>query len=124
MVTLTCNLTGGIIQQWRYDTENVGGQIIPAVGEVPEVPAVPLRVGGVEFQLSLLSTTPVLASQVAFVASANMDGRMVECVTGLSLSPAVTDTIVLQVRRGSECMFLQWWRHLANILDCIALIQG
>jgi Mg2+/Co2+ transporter CorC len=67
MVTLTC--TGvGAVQQWSYNTENVGGLIIAAIGQVP---ATPLTVGGVKFRLSLLSTmdAPYLASQITFVAS-------------------------------------------------------
>ena len=78
MATLTCNLTGGVAQVWRYNTMAVGVGIIPLAGQVPAVPAVPMVVGGVEFRLSLLSTsgTPYLATQIAFVASERMDGGL------------------------------------------------
>jgi hypothetical protein len=99
MVTLTCNVTGGVIQQWRYNAVDVGDMIIPALNQVPEVPAVPLMVNGVVFQLILLSITPNLASQIAFVASENMDGRMVEC----RISNQITERTTLQVGSGSKC---------------------
>ena len=54
----------------------VGNLIIPVFGQVPAVPAVPMVVDGVEFRLSLLSTSgdPYLATQIVFVASERMDG--------------------------------------------------
>jgi hypothetical protein len=104
MVTLTCNVTGvSAVQQWSYNTENVGGPIIAATGQVP---ATPLTVGGVEFRLSLLSTmdSPYLASQITFVANENVDGGMVGCGSSVLIdgaSSVVTDTTTLQVGSGS-----------------------
>jgi hypothetical protein len=102
MVTLTCSVTGGAVQQWRYNTVDVGSQIIPVSNQLPEVPAVPLMVNGVVFQLSLLSTTPNLASQIAFVANENMDGRVVECRTSDHIA-TYTERTTLQVGSGSKC---------------------
>jgi hypothetical protein len=101
MVTLTCD--GGVIQQWRYNTVDVGDLIFPTFNQVPEVPAVPLMVDGVEFRLTLQSTTPNLASQIAFVASENMNGRVVECRTYDHNIGTNTERTTLQVGSGSEC---------------------
>ena len=32
MATLTCNITGGLAQQWRYNTIEIGVAIIPRSG--------------------------------------------------------------------------------------------
>jgi hypothetical protein len=87
---------------------SIGNQIAPVLNQVPEVPTVPLKVDGVEFRLSLLSTTPALASQITFVAAENMNGRMVECRTLISADAGVdpvSDITTLQVGSGSK------WRH-------------
>ena len=51
MATLTCNITGGVIQQWRYNTMEVRDRISSLAGQVPAVPAVSMVVDGVEFRL-------------------------------------------------------------------------
>ena len=82
----------------------VGAPIIPLAGQVPAVPAVPMVVDGVEFRLSLLSTSeaPYLATQIAFVASERVDGGMLECATSVEGSSPVLDTVTLQVGSSSE----------------------
>jgi hypothetical protein len=106
MAALACNITGGLAQLWLYNNIAVGMPIAPALGRVPEVPAVPLMVDGVEFRLSLLSTTPALASQITFVAAQNMNGRMVECRTSIrdngGATITVPETITLRVGSGSK----------------------
>ena len=61
-------------------------------------------VDGVEFRLSLLSTSgaPYLATQIAFLASERMDGGMLECATAVEGSSPVLETVTLQVGSGSE----------------------
>ena len=73
----------------------VGDFIIPLASQVPAVPAVQMVVDGVEFRLSLLSTSgdPYLATQIAFVASERMDEEMLECATSVEGSPPVTETV-------------------------------
>ena len=73
--------------------------IIPLAGQVPAVPAVPMVVDGVEFRLSLLSTSgaPYLATQIAFIASERMDGGMLECGITVEGSPLITETLTLQI---------------------------
>ena len=63
----------------------VGDRISPLIDQVPAVPAVPMVVDGVEFRLSLLSTSGAsyLATQIAFVTSERMDGGMLECRTSV-----------------------------------------
>jgi hypothetical protein len=46
-------VTDGAVQQWVYNTDNVGDLIVAATGQVP---ATPLTVGTVKFRLSLLPT--------------------------------------------------------------------
>ena len=83
---------------------NVGGRIFPLNNEVPALPAVPMVVDGVEFRLSLLSTSgvPYLATQIAFVASEGMDGGMLECGTTVVGSPLLTETVTLQIGSSSS----------------------
>ena len=84
----------------------VGDTIIPLADQVPAVPAVSMVVDGVEFRLSLLSTSgaPYLATQIAFVASERMDGGMLECAIAVEGSPAVIETVTLHVGITSEFM--------------------
>jgi hypothetical protein len=114
MATLTCSVTGGLAQQWLYNSMNIGNVIAPVLNQVPEVPALPLVVDGVEFRLSLLSTTPDLASQITSVASENMDGRMVVCRTVTSpdvVVPPVLETTTLRVGGGSK-----WGRAILDLV--------
>ena len=68
------------------------------------MPAVPRVVDGVEFRLSLLSTSgdPYLATQIAFVASERMDGGMLECATIVNGYPSVLETATQQIGSSSE----------------------
>ena len=94
----------------------VGDRIFPLNNEVPAVPAVPMVVDGVEFRLSLLSTSgaPYLATQIAFVASERMDGGMLECVNSIPMADESMETVTLQVGGSSE-FCLQYNFH-ANIM--------
>jgi hypothetical protein len=103
MVTLTCNVTGGITQRWLYNTMPIGNSIIAV-----DVSPMTDRVDGVNFTLLLLSTmnSPYLASQISFVATERMDGRIVECRTAfprMSNAAVVSDTTTLRVGSRSEC---------------------
>jgi hypothetical protein len=49
MAALTCNITGGQAQLWLYNNIEVGMPIAPALGRVPEVPAVLLMADGANF---------------------------------------------------------------------------
>ena len=91
---------------------DVGDRIIPLIDQVPAVPAVPMVVDGVEFRLSLLSTSeaPYLATQIAFVASERMDGGMLECGTSVEGSPFVTETVSVQIgSSSSESILRKGW---------------
>jgi hypothetical protein len=103
MVTLTCNVTGGEVQRWLYNTLPIGNSIVAS-----DVLPMSARVDGVNFTLLLLSTmnSPYLASQISFVASEHMDGRIVECRTAfprMSNATVVSDTTTLRVGSRSEC---------------------
>jgi hypothetical protein len=103
VVTLTCNVTGGEVQRWLYNTLPIGNSIVAS-----DVLPMSARVDGVNFTLLLLSTmnSPYLASQISFVATERMDGRIVECRTGFPLmsnAAVVSDTTTLRVGSRSEC---------------------
>ena len=104
---------------------DVGAGIIPLAGLVPAVPAVPMVVDGVEFRLSLLSTSgaPYLATQIAFVASERMDGGMLECTTTVEGSPPVFETATLLIGSSSESMQGQrrgdrWSKYTLQKVNC------
>jgi hypothetical protein len=103
MVTLTCNVTGGEVQRWLYNTLPIGNSIVAS-----DVLPMSARVDGVNFTLLLLSTmnSPYLASQISFVATESMDGRIVECRTSvppLSNATVISNTTTLRVGSESEC---------------------
>jgi hypothetical protein len=101
MVSLTCNVTGGVTQRWLYNTMPIGDSIV-AVDVSPMTDGV----DGVNFTLLLLSTMN-LASQISFVAAERMDGRIVECRTSFprmsNAETVISDTTTLRVGSESEC---------------------
>jgi hypothetical protein len=113
MATLTCNVTGGLSQEWVYNNTAVG-LIIPISGQVPA----PQIMDGVEFRLSLLSANDTV-SQITFVANEDMDGRVVECRTTFSRSSMRDDALdptTLQVGSGSECTHARARSGTSNFL--------
>ena len=56
-----------------------------------------ILVSGVEFTVTVLSTSPDLVSQISFVVSATVNGRTLECSGVSTSSGAVSRTLTLQV---------------------------
>ena len=80
---------------WDYIVGERAGRIatiIPSLGSFP--PDDPVEVLGVEFTVSLLMpTSPHFVSQISFVASEMMNGRILACSAGTS-SGSVTIQVV------------------------------
>ena len=93
-MTLTCDISGGTELQWIYDSQVVT-TIIPSRSTFPSPD--PVTSSGVEFTVSLLSTIPDLSSQIMFVASEDIQGRMLLCV-GRDGAGEVVESITLQVQ--------------------------
>ena len=91
---LTCTITQGTDLFWSYDSGRIT-TIIPAVNFFP--PSGPILVSGVEFTVTVLSTSPDLVSQISFVVSATVNGRTLECSGVSTSSGGVSRTLTLQV---------------------------
>ena len=91
---LTCTITQGTDLFWSYDSGGIAA-IIPAVNISP--PSGPILENGVEFTVTVLSTSPDLVSQIRFVVSATVNGRALECSGVSTSSGAVSRTLTLQV---------------------------
>ena len=72
--------------------------IIPSLNIFP--PSSPVLVSGVEFSVTLSSTSPALVSQIVFVAGEGVDGRMLACETRDGSGPATTRSIAIQVQNN------------------------
>ena len=69
--TLNCSTTEAL-QQWFYENE-----IITAITSTSS--SFSRTVSGVDFTVSVLSTSPELVSQIRFVASVMMNGTILRC---------------------------------------------
>ena len=93
-MTLTCVISGGTELEWRYDSQVVA-TILPRFNTFPSPD--PVTAFGVEFTVSLLSISPDLSSQIMFVASEDIQGRMLVC-RGRDGAGEVVESITLQVQ--------------------------
>ena len=94
---LTCTITQGTDLFWSYDSGRITA-IIPELNTFP--PSGPILVNGVEFTVTVVSTSPDLVSQISFVVSATVNGRTLECSGVSTLSGAVSRTLTLQVEES------------------------
>ena len=72
--------------------------IIPAINRFPQ--SGPILENGVEFTVTVVSTSPDLVSQISFVVSATVNGRTLECSGVSTSSGAVSRTLTLQVEES------------------------
>ena len=91
---LTSTITQGTELSWSYSSGRIVA-IIPEVNIFP--PSGPILENGVEFAVTVLSTSPDLVSQISFVVSAIVNGRTLECSGVSTSSGAVSRTLTLQV---------------------------
>ena len=97
---LTCTITQGTDLSWSYSSGRIVA-IIPGVNIFP--PSGPILENGVEFAVTVLSTSPDLVSQISFVVSVIVNGRTLECSGVSTSSGAVSRILTLQVE-DPECM--------------------
>ena len=95
---LTCTITQGTDLSWNYGDSGRIFTIIPVVNIFP--PSGPILVSGVEFTVTVLSTSPDLVSQTSFVVSATVNGRTLQCSGVSTSSGAVSRTLTLQVEES------------------------
>ena len=91
---LTCTITQGTDLIWSYDSGRIF-TIIPTLNRFP--PSSPILENGVNFTVTVLSTSPDLVSQISFVVSATVNGRTLECSGVSTSSGGVSRTLTLQV---------------------------
>ena len=95
---LTCTITQGTELVWTYGDSGRIFTIIPALNRFPL--SGPILVNGVEFTVTVLSTSPDLVSQISFVVSATVNGRTLECSGVSTSSGGVSRTLTLQVEES------------------------
>ena len=83
IVVLNC--TGGVSHEWRYDLSR--GVVI---NDIAPPPAEPVELSGVQFTFSQLSPSPNLTTQISFMSSQEMNGRILTCA-------AVDSTIIVTI---------------------------
>ena len=74
--TVVLNCTGGQGHDWRYDMSS--GVII---NNIAPPPAEPVELSGVLFTFSQLSPSPNLITQISFMSSQEMNGRILTCLS-------------------------------------------
>ena len=94
---LNCTITDGTDLYWSYDFGRIAA-IIPEVDVFP--PSGPILRNGVNFTVTVLSTSPDLVSQISFVVSATVNGRILECSGVSTSSGGVIRTLTLQVEES------------------------
>ena len=95
-VILTCTISGGMSLVWRYNGALIGNGPVTPEQLPPDNPDI---VGGVEFTLSMLDSSPDLVSQLSFTASTDMDGGIVQCAGSDGTTGTVSDDTVIQVEQ-------------------------
>ena len=68
------NCTGGFSHEWTYDMS-----MVVLINEFEEPPAEPVELSGVQFTFSQLSPSPNLITQISFMSSQEMNGRILTC---------------------------------------------
>ena len=94
--TVVLNCTGGQGHDWRYDMSR--GVIINNI--VPP-PTEPVELSGVQFTFSQLSPSPHLITQISFMSSQEMNGRILTC-TSLSVGSIETSEVTLTIVEGDS----------------------
>ena len=94
--TVVLNCTGGQAHQWMYDMSQV-----VSINDFDPPPAEPVELSGVQFTFSQLSPFPNLITQISFMSSQEMNGRILTC-TSLSVGSIVTSEVTLTIVEGDS----------------------
>ena len=93
--TVVLNCTGGQGHDWRYD---MSSEVVINILSPP--PAEPVELSGVQFTFSQLSPSPHLITQISFMSSQEMNGRILTC---LSVSTTiVTGEVTLTISENNS----------------------
>ena len=99
---LTCNIPGGIVLQWIYNSMlfiNIQGTLVPSSD--------PILVDGVEFTVSLLSNTGSnLVSEISFEVSSSINGGVLRC-SGANATAVGSSEVTLQEENSVGELVLQ-----------------
>ena len=74
--TVVLNCTGGQAHQWMYDMSQT-----VSINEFDPPPAEPVELSGVQFTFSQLFPSPNLITQISFMSSREMNGRILTCAS-------------------------------------------
>ena len=94
--TVVLNCTGGQSHEWRYDLSR--GVVINILAPPP---AEPVELSGVQFTFSQLSPSPNLTTQISFMSSQEMNGRILTCAA-VDSTTAVTSEITLAISENNS----------------------
>ena len=94
MVVLNC--TGGQGHDWRYDMSR--GIVI---NNIAPPPAEPVELSGVQFTFSQLSPSPNLITQISFMSSQEMNGRILTCLSAIDSTTIVTSEVTLTISENN-----------------------
>ena len=91
-MTVVLNCTGGQGHDWRYDMSR--GIII---NNITPPPAEPVELSGVQFTFSQLSPSPNLITQISFMSSQEMNGRILTCLSVIDTTTIVTGAVTMSI---------------------------
>ena len=99
---LTCNVPGGIILQWIYKSLQITSILSSSVPSYDPIP-----VDGVEFTVSLLSSTGSdLVSEISFEVSSSINGGVLRC-SGANATAVGSSQVTLQEENSVGELVLQ-----------------
>ena len=96
--TVVLNCTGGQGHDWRYDMSR-GVVINPPLAPPP---AEPVELSGVQFTFSQLSPSPNLITQISFMSSQEMNGRILTCLSAIDTTTIVTSEVTLTISENNS----------------------
>ena len=95
--TVVLNCTGGQGHDWRYDMSM--GVVINVFAQPP---AEPVELSGVQFTFSQLSPSPNLITQISFMSSQEMNGRILTCLSVIDSTTIVTSEATLAISENNS----------------------
>ena len=94
--TVVLNCTGGQGYQWMYDMSQT-----VSINALAPPPAEPVELSGVQFTFSQPSPFPNLTTQISFMSSLEMNGRILTC-TSLNVGSIVISEVTLTFVEGDS----------------------
>ena len=95
--TVVLNCTGGQAHGWMYDMSREVN-----INVLQEPPTEPVELSGVQFTFSQLSPSPNLITQISFMSSQEIDGKILTCLSVIDLSTIVTGEVTLTISENNS----------------------